>query len=113
VAEKRDKRRHPRRATVKFGTDEPVRTGFTEDLSFEGMFIKSTAVLPPKTRLNIEISVPDKGVIRMEGIVMWAKKVPTNLFHLVKKGGMGVKIEKFLSGEDLYVDLFVKKTLSE
>jgi hypothetical protein len=37
---------------------------------------------------------------------MWAKKVPQNMFHLVKKSGMGVRILRFDSGEEHFNNLF-------
>jgi hypothetical protein len=36
---------------------------------------------------------------------MWAKRVPQNLFHLVKKSGMGVRIIRFHSGRERYLQL--------
>ena len=37
--------------------------------------------------------------------MVWANKVPTSMFHFIKKGGMAVKITKFISGEDTYLEL--------
>jgi hypothetical protein len=36
---------------------------------------------------------------------MWAKKVPANMVHLVKKCGMGVRITGIISGEEHYRQL--------
>ncbi len=38
----------------------------------------------------------------MEARVQWAKRVPPQMLRVVKKGGMGVKIVHFLSGEAIY-----------
>lgn len=105
MAEKRDMKRHLRRLHVKFGTDAPNRLGFTGDISIEGMFIKSTNVSQPGTKLKIELTLPDKKTVVAEGIVMWAKKVPPQVIHLVKKAGMGVRITRFISGHEDYLRL--------
>ena len=43
----------------------------------------------------------ESGLIAFLGEVRWAKKVPANILHKLK-GGMGVQIISFLSGEGLY-----------
>jgi hypothetical protein len=63
------------------------------------MFIKTANVCPPNTRIKIEFEVADNKVV-VVARVMWAKKVPQNLFHLVKKSGMGVRFLSFQRGED-------------
>lgn len=108
MSEKRDKKRHPKRFTLRFGPEEAVRIGFTEDISREGLFIKTTNGLPPYNRVIIDLSVGD-GVVKIEGQVRWMKKVPPNLIHFVKKGGFGVKIIRFISGEDIYHNIFEDK----
>ena len=98
VANKRDIVRHKKRLTVRFGMDEANRVAFTEDVSSTGMFIKTPNICPPNTKIRIEFEVGDNKVA-LEGRVMWAKKVPQNLFHLVKKSGMGIRFLKFFVGE--------------
>ena len=105
MADLRDVRRLRKRLTLKFGIDLPVRLGFTEDISHQGMCIKTAMVCPPGSRLKIELSLPDGTVAQMAGVVMWAKKVPPNMVHLVKKCGMGVRITRIVSGEDRYEQL--------
>jgi PilZ domain len=108
VADKRDIRRIKKRITIRFGIDEAVRVAFTEDLSMTGMFIKSPNVITPNTKIVIEFELPEGSRIELEARVMWAKKVPANLFHLVKRSGMGVRFIRFLSGEDAFDDYFEK-----
>ena len=102
MSEKRTPIRLKKRLSVRFGIEEANRVAFTEDLSATGMFIKSLNVCPPNTKIKIEFSPDDKNKVFLEARVMWAKKVPQNLFHLVKKSGMGVRILQFYSGEEHY-----------
>jgi hypothetical protein len=106
VADKRDIRRIKKRISIRFGLDGPVRAAFTEDVSMTGMFIKTPNVVPPNSRVIIEFILPEGSIVELEGRVMWAKKVPANLFHLVKKSGMGVRFIRFNSGEDAFDDYF-------
>jgi hypothetical protein len=97
--DKRDIVRHKRRITVRFGIDEANRVAFTEDISITGMFIKTPNICPPNTKILIEFELSNKK-IALIGRVMWAKKVPQNLFHLVKKSGMGIRFLRFTTGQD-------------
>jgi len=105
MADKRDITRLKKRLTVRFGIDEANRVAFTEDISCTGMFIKTANVCPPNTKIVIEFEVADNKV-ELVARVMWAKKVPQNLFHLVKKSGMGVRFLRFQSGEDHFSNYF-------
>ena len=102
MAEKRDIRRHKKRLSLRFGTDSPARLAFTEDVSDHGLFIKTTNLCMPGTRIQIELTLPDDDSVFIEGMVRWTKKVPPQMIHLVKKSGMGVKITKFIAGEEAY-----------
>lgn len=101
MAENRNQPRHRKRIQVRYGVDSPTRVGFTEDVSDEGFFIKSALVQRPGTILQVELTTPDGEIILLEGRIRWAKKVPPNLLHRVK-GGMGIRIRSFQSGEDVY-----------
>ena len=100
MADKRDIKRHKKRLSVHFGIDDATRVAFTEDISATGMFIKTPNVCPPNTKIKIVFSLGDDCRVELEARVMWAKKVPQNLFHLVKKSGMGIRFIRFLSGQD-------------
>ena len=97
------KRRHPKRISLKFGLNKAEKVGFTNDINHHGFFIRSAVVVQPGSKLRVEIS-PRDGVIVLLGEVRWAKKVPPYAIHKMK-GGMGVKIISFLSGEERYCDL--------
>jgi PilZ domain-containing protein len=101
----RDVKRHRKRMTLRFGIDAPTRLAFTEDISQQGMCIKTARVCPPGSRLNIELNLPDGNVAKIAGVVMWAKKVPPNMIRLVKKCGMGVRITGITSGKEEYRSL--------
>ena len=105
MADKRDITRLKKRLTVRFGIDEATRVAFTEDISITGMFIKSANICPPNTKIKVEFEVADNQIVLIAR-VMWAKKVPQNLFHLVKKSGMGVRFLRFERGEAHYNDYF-------
>ena len=92
--------RHKKRLSVHFGVEETNRVAFTEDISMTGIFIRSLNVCPPNTRIKLEFLLENENKVVLEGRVMWAKKVPQNLFHLVKKTGMGVRILRYISGEE-------------
>jgi len=78
---------------------------FTEDISITGMFIKTPNICPPNTKIVIEFEISNKKV-ELVGRVMWAKKVPQNLFHLVKKSGMGIRFLRFNIGQDDFNNYF-------
>jgi len=81
------------------------RVAFTEDISLQGLCIKTALVCPPGSRLKIDLSLPDGNVTQIVGVVMWAKKVPPNMIHLVKKCGMGVRITCIVTGMEAYAKL--------
>ncbi|NVN89966.1 MAG: PilZ domain-containing protein [Desulfuromonadales bacterium] len=100
MSDKRSPTRHKKRFSVHFGVEEANRVAFTEDVSLTGMFLRSLNVCPPNTKIRIEFLLENENSVVLEARVMWAKKVPQNLFHLVKKSGMGVRILRFHSGEE-------------
>ncbi|HEY6837460.1 MAG TPA: PilZ domain-containing protein [Geobacteraceae bacterium] len=102
MPEKRDITRYKKRLSLKFGIDAPTKLAFTEDLSANGLFIKTVNIAPLGARVKIELTLPDGAVVALEGIVRWSKRVPPQMIHLVKKSGFGVKITKILSGEQSF-----------
>jgi len=105
MAEKRNSRRLRKRLRLRFGTDKPSRLAYTEDLGPSGMFIRTSYILPPGTKLMIEITLTDNSLVLFSGMIRWSKSVPPNLMHLVKKSGLGIKIINFIAGEDEYKKL--------
>ena len=103
MPENRIKRRHPKRFSLKFGFDKAEKLGYTNDINYKGLFIRSAVVAKPGSKIRVEICHPD-GLIALFGEVCWAKKIPASMIHKMK-GGMGVQIISFLSGEELYHSL--------
>lgn len=101
MTEKRITRRLKKRLTVHFSINNVNRVAFSEDITSIGMFIKTAYACPPNSRIRIEFTVDDY-LIQADARVMWAKKVPQNLFQLVKKSGMGVRFLRFQAGEEHY-----------
>jgi hypothetical protein len=81
--------------------DTARRVGFTEDVSDDGFFIKTGVVERPGSLMQFELTMPDGTCVELEGRVRWAKKVPVNLLQRIK-GGMGIRITRFKSGEADY-----------
>lgn len=108
MGEKRDKTRHTKRLSLKFGMETAERVGFTEDVSREGFFIKTIHHYPPNSKLIVELYVKDQ-IVKIEGQVRWIKKVPPGMIHYAKKSGIGFKILRFISGEEIFNGLFEDK----
>jgi hypothetical protein len=102
MAEKRDLGRKRKRVRVRFGTEEPRKMAFSDDISSGGIFIKTANPEKPGLLLNLEIILPDETHILCKGRIHWAKRVPPNMLRLVGKGGMGVKILSFSQGQEAY-----------
>lgn len=97
--------RSKKRLSVRFGTEGPKHIGYTEDISPEGMFIKTASVYRPGTLLQIQITVKGAESVLLEGQVRWAKRVPPQLVRKIK-AGMGVKISRILAGEKAFDAFF-------
>ena len=68
---------------VKYGTDKADRTAFTKNLSETGLFIGTNNVFKPGTTIQVELKFPDH-TFSMWARVIWAKKVPSQLAHVVE-----------------------------
>jgi hypothetical protein len=108
---------HDKRVAIKlqvnFGEERLDNMGFTDDISANGIFIKTAVVYPSESELGIELILPDGDIVRLKGLVNWSKGVAPNLVWATKDAGMGVKIVKFVQGRDLYYRLLVNSLASE
>lgn len=77
--------RTKRRIMVRYGPSGPVRTGFTKNLSETGLFVRSNQVYPPGTTLHVEVQFPER-TFHLWAKVMWAKRVPAQLSHVLDCG---------------------------
>lgn len=102
MADKRNNQRQNKRLTLRFGIDSPVRMAFTEDVSPTGLFIKTTNICPPGSKIVVEFSPDKSSTVRLTCRVMWAKKVPPQLIHMVRKSGMGVRILQIQEGSEVF-----------
>lgn len=109
MSDKRLFKRIKKSLQVSIRSENGTQKALTEDVSAAGFFIKTQKVFPPGTILNITLKGPSEN-IELSGRVVWARKVPSNLFHLASKNGMGVLITEFIRGEDEYHNLYQKRT---
>src|ERR1039457_5632 len=105
MSEKRTINRFRKRLTIKFGIDGAHRVAFTEDISRTGICIKSAFVFNPGSKLVMELLMPDESIVNLKGVVVWAKRVPPNMIHLIKKAGMGIMFTKIENGKELFEKL--------
>ncbi|MBM4310170.1 MAG: PilZ domain-containing protein [Deltaproteobacteria bacterium] len=109
MSDKRLFKRIKKTLQISIRSESGTHSALTEDVSAAGFFIKTQKVFPPGTILEISL----KGTaepIEMSCRVVWARKVPSNLFHLANKNGMGVLITEFKTGEEEYQRLHQKST---
>lgn len=88
VDRNRGAQRARRRVKVRFGISVPEKTGFSKDISETGMFIRTNQVLNPGSTIQVQIEFPDE-TFNLWAKVIWAKKVPQQLAHIMDCG-MGV-----------------------
>ena len=105
MAEKRRKARVRRRLRVLYGTQIPSKVGFTSDISESGLCIQTFIVYKPGETLLIEMELPGGELLRLEGRVHWARKVPPNMLRKVKYSGMGVKVINFIGDPEPFIQL--------
>jgi hypothetical protein len=103
MAEKRKLPRLQKRLKLRYGVGQATSLAFTEDFSETGVFIRAVNVMVPGVNLLVELFMPDNTPITFEARVMWGRRVPGSLIHL-SKGGMGLMITKFLTGEEKYLE---------
>ena len=87
-SDKRITKRARRRLMVRYGTSAAEKTAFTKNVSDTGLFLQTNSVLKPGTTVQVEIIFPDTS-FKMWARVVWAKKVPPQLAHILACG-MGV-----------------------
>ncbi|MEW6324927.1 MAG: PilZ domain-containing protein [Nitrospirota bacterium] len=92
--EKRPQSRVLKRLFVRFGVDLPIYVGYTSDISETGIFIKASTIFPPRTTLKIAMTLPDERVVLLTGQVIWAKRVPPQLARMIRKNGMGIRLQQ-------------------
>lgn len=104
MAEKRQHRRYRRRYTVRFGTEDLSKSGFTGDISKGGAFIVSAHLVPLDTRIHLQVQLDHKNFVFFEGVVQRHRRVPPEL-RQVEPGGFGVR---FLYPGEVIADMVSK-----
>ncbi|OGR02690.1 MAG: hypothetical protein A2284_12930 [Deltaproteobacteria bacterium RIFOXYA12_FULL_61_11] len=94
--------RTKKRLTLKFGTSDLSRTGVTNDLSMDGLKIQANTQYKPGTLLHIELHVTTAIVLRLSGMVRWAKRCPPALVSVMQPG-MGVQLDRASQDYERYV----------
>jgi Tfp pilus assembly protein PilZ len=105
--EKRDSKRLSVRLVAKYGVDQLPFVGFTEDISYTGIHLKTNVTLPPKTELMVNLTLPDGRIAHLTGKVMWAKRIPPAGARS-EINGMGIRV---LKADQAYLD-FIKTNLA-
>ena len=100
MADKREKKRYPKRLKVCFGESEPDRLAYTSDVSEEGVFIKTAVPKFLNRHVLVHLTISEESQVLFEGRVKWAKRVPSAILHKHPKAGFGVCISRFISGEE-------------
>jgi len=77
------------RIRVRFGEAHPERMAFTMNVSCTGAFISTNNVFAPGRTIKVEFNFKDETATLIARVI-WAKKVPQPLAHLLPCG-MGVR----------------------
>lgn len=104
MSEKRRSKRYPKRLRVRFGEKGKgfTHVGITGDVSSSGMFVGTTAVIEPGTRVHLELTTADNDFFYFEGIAARQVQVPPELRQLMKAGfGMRFLLPGDVVGEVL------------
>ncbi len=86
--------RYNQRLTVRYsapGRDKTPHKAFSRDVGAMGLFIMATRLEKTGQPLNIEVDLPEKGAVKMQGTVVWTKWVPPAL-RATEYPGFAVKI---------------------
>ncbi|MBI3598762.1 MAG: hypothetical protein HY201_04880, partial [Nitrospirae bacterium] len=65
--QKRVDKRYTKQMPVRFGDNSMLHIGLTHDVSLKGIFLKSSRIYPPQTKLVIELEHAVGKKIRCEG----------------------------------------------
>lgn len=80
-----------RKVRLRVRVDPGALTAITDDVSAEGVFVRSARVLNPGTRVDLQIFFPT-GFREERGVVCWSRRVPVQLMRDLR-GGMGIRFE--------------------
>ncbi len=101
MSEKRHTPRYHHRMSVRYGEESCNRIAFADNFTEEGIFLRTAMVQVPGSAIQLTMNIPTGDVIAL-GRVAWARRIPPHMLRLVKNAGMGIRILKFLDGEDRF-----------
>ncbi len=105
MADKRYTGRYPKKIPVKFGFGNLYENGEIENISLSGMFINTGAIYATRTVIKIEYTLPKNIVVGIHGEVRWKRGNSSGWTQTAKKNGLGIRIVKFYSGEQIYQEM--------
>ena len=73
------------------GRDKVMNAAYSRDVGARGLFIMANRPEKVGNSLNIEVEMPETGLVKIQAVVAWTKWVPQNL-RSVDYSGFGVKI---------------------
>jgi Tfp pilus assembly protein PilZ len=88
-----DKQAHPRsrgRLKVRYGVQTLNKTAFTMNVSLTGAFVRTNDVFKPGTTMQVEVETSKESTLSLWAQVVWAKKVPAQMAHILPCG-MGIR----------------------
>ena len=86
MAEKRGGKRSRKRLLVDFETTSGRTTGFTHDVSPDGMFVRTIRIAQVGKGLHAIVHLPDGRQVPIDGIVVRSYRAPVALRSLVPTG---------------------------
>jgi hypothetical protein len=86
MAEKRAEKRTRRRLLVDFETGAAKTTGFTSDVSPDGLFVRTIRIPRIGERLRAVVHLPDGRLVELQGVVVRSYRAPPVLRSLVPTG---------------------------
>ena len=86
MAEKRRFPRKRRRLTVEFEWEKTSCTGFTYDISSEGIFVRATRFPKPGARISATLVLPGEKPVKVRGTVVRTFRVPASLTRVIPSG---------------------------
>lgn len=93
---------------ARFGVENYSKTGFIDDLSVFGFFLRTGKYFPSATLLKIRILTREGQTIILEGTVQWNQKRQMSLIRVTQEAGMGIQIKRFLTGQKHYDNICKK-----
>ena len=85
--------RKKRRYLIEWPSGDSLCTGFTQDISPTGIFVRSTYIPKIATALTLQLLLPGGRKLQLRGTVVRSQRVPQNL-RAVVPSGFGVRLNE-------------------